>query len=811
MKTFNFWRSLFFSALAVVAFGACSDDDDNKGNGGEASITVNGEKATTLGVKAEAGTTEDVTVVSSGAWTLAFEAEQDWLTPSATSGKGGTSTLSFAYTALPEGTEVRKATAVLTTEGRFMNQPYSVEAKITVEQSASGEVSETVLIYKETFGTAQVSGNTDVDKYTAWDKTGEGAADVTYVGTNVTIRNTSPNDASSYDGASTAPILFFGKVPATFTVQNIALTAEQTKLQLTFGGQQIIKNGSDYTWSNENLLVALSADGKVWSTIEYTTNDGDQNADAKNWVLATANFTLKAPAEKLYIRFTAPLLASATRIDDITLQTGMGGAEVDLAAGDPVPTVKINEITAAGDYQVEGATVIAAYEAGFLMQDETEGIILVYPGADATIPAAGKVVTVRGTVAAYGGVLQFGQGSLITETGEGEIPAAPEAVEITADNIAGLMTSPKITYVKTTGTLTVDDKYRNLVFTFETSYKGSIVAPAADAPFDLTTLSGSLVDVTGWFLNNSNGTTYLSILATDVKENTSTPMLTFTSKPQVFAGKDPEPQTINFTATNVPADENVTFEFTGADAAMFDVEGQDNTSVTIKAVGNNDTDTDYMATLVASYNNVTLATLDVKQTVIPTGAGYTMITSVADLTAGTYYMAGKLDSFTSNGNTTTWTPYSYHLWTGKVSGNPPYTAEAYKNTNSDLVTANYQYENNQLVIDPAWTGDTGALITLEATDAENTYYIKIGNQYLKNFVEDTNRRMGLFDTSEGAEWVFVDGTGNQANSIVVSNNKAYLGTAGAASALLRSYKSSSYASSLKWGLCFFKENEAAND
>ncbi|MDE6046607.1 MAG: hypothetical protein K2G10_04855, partial [Alistipes sp.] len=176
MKSFNFWRSLFFSALAVVAFGACSDDDDNNNDGGEVSITVNSEKAVTLGVKAEAGTTEEVTVVSSGAWTLAFEEEQDWLTPNATSGKGGTSTLTFAYTALPEGTEVRKATAVLSTEGKFQNFTYQVEAKITVEQSASGEVSETVLIYKETFGTAQVASNTNVDSYTAWDTTGEGAA-----------------------------------------------------------------------------------------------------------------------------------------------------------------------------------------------------------------------------------------------------------------------------------------------------------------------------------------------------------------------------------------------------------------------------------------------------------------------------------------------------------------------------------------------------------------------------------------------------------------------------------------------------------
>ncbi|MDE6069381.1 MAG: hypothetical protein K2F92_00660 [Alistipes sp.] len=651
MKRFNFWRSLFVSAMAVMAFAACSDKNDDNGGTGEASITVNGKAAVAIGLTAEAGAqSEAVSIVSSGAWTLEFEpAGTDWCTASAVAGNGGTSTVKFTADALPEGIEERSVTAVVKTSGVIFGVAYDQIAKIKIQQSVSGEVSE--IIYKETFGTAQVASNTDVDKYTAWNKTGEGAADVTYMGTNVSIRNTNTNVATSYDGASTAPILFFGKVPATFTVQNITLTAEQTNLQLTFGGQQVITNGSDYTWSNDNLLVALSADGKVWSTIEYTTNDGDQNADGKNWVLATANFTLKAPAEKLYIRFKAPVLASATRIDDITLQTGVGGQEVDLAAGDPVATVKINEITAAGDYQVEGATVIAAYEAGFLMQDET-GIILVYPGSDATIPAVGKVVTVRGEVSVYGGALQFGQGALITETGEGTVPATPEAVEITADNIAGFMNSPKITYVKTTGTLTVDDKYRNLVFTFETSYKGSIVAPVADAPFDLTKLSGSLVDVTGWFLNNANGNTYLSILPMEVKENTTTPTLTFASKPSAFAGSNPATQTINFTATNIPADENVTFEFTGDDKAMFDVEGQTNTSVTIKAVGDNNSGAVYNATLVASYNNVTLAQVAVKQNAVSSGND----------TKGTFTsMTGMLPTSTDSGA-------AYYAEKAKING-----------------------------------------------------------------------------------------------------------------------------------------------
>lgn len=649
MKNFNFWRSLFFAALAVVGFAACSDDDDN-GNGGEASLTVNGKQAVAIGVNGEAGETEAVEVVSAGSWTLAFQEDQDWCVPSVTAGKGGTTQLKFTVEALPEGVEERTATAVLTAPGVIFGTPYNVEATISIQQSPNGEVVTPVLIYKETFGAAQVASNTNVDKYTGWDKSGEGAADVTYSGMNTSIRNTSPNNSSSYAGASGAPILFFGSTPATFIVQNIALTPEQTRLQLTFGGQQTITYGSDYTWSNKNLVVEISADGETWSAIEYTTSDGDQNRDGNNWTLATADFTLNAPAEKLFIRFLSLALSSNLRIDDITLQTGVGGQEVDLSTGDPIPTVTISEITAPGTYEVKDATVIAAYATGFLMQDAT-GIMLVYPGSGVTLPAVGKVVTIKGFGVVYGGVLQFGQGCTITETGEGTVPAVPEPTEITADNIGGFMTSPKITYVKMTGTFVINGSNRNLTFPFETIYMGAIQAPAADFPVDLATLNGELVDITGWFLNSINNTSgdFLSILVTDIKANTTTPTLSFTTAPANFAANSPVAQTIEFTTQNLAADQILTFEFTGENADKFDVQSSGDNSVTIIPVGDNDSGAAYTATLAAKYNDVVLDELHVKQN--------TSGSTIGDFTS----MSGMLPT-TTNSNE------GYYAESAKING-----------------------------------------------------------------------------------------------------------------------------------------------
>lgn len=194
----------------------------------------------------------------------------------------------------------------------------------------------------------------------------------------------------------------------------------------------------------------------------------------------------------------------------------------------------------------------------------------------------------------------------------------------------------------------------------------------------------------------------------------------------------------------------------------------------------------------------TLASVDLKQAAPVSGDGYTLISSLADLTAGELLMAGMLESYknnNNNNNTITYAPYSYHIWVGTIL------------SNKDLETVNYQYESNQLTLNPNLSDrdkekGTAAFITVEAVSGKtNTYYIKSGGKYLKNLKEATNRSMGLVDTPDGAEWLFED---NGEKGIKISNNGVYLGTAGATYDLLRSYKSES---TLKWGVCFFKKNK----
>ena len=84
----------------------------------------------------------------------------------------------------------------------------------------------------------------------------------------------------------------------------------------------------------------------------------------------------------------------------------------------------------------------------------------------------------------------------------------------------------------------------------------------------------------------------------------------------------------------------------------------------------------------------------------------------------------------------------------------------------------------------------------------DTYYIKIGDQYLYNPTKATNRKLKLKDTAdESVEWKFED---NNNGGVTASNNEVYLVTADADSKFIRSYKSSSI-SSLK-GIFFSRRN-----
>ncbi|WP_418981662.1 DUF5689 domain-containing protein [Alistipes sp.] len=300
--------------FAAVGVTSCVDDNDDLG------MPYLEVSPTTLKFDANGtavGASEFV-VKSNRPWTLDIPAEAQWVRPSVTSGEGdGTVSFNLFASSIAQSAEL---TFSLKNSAGFA---YMTQ-KVTIVQ---GNVIPTETIFNETFGTAAVASPwPTVDTYKDWGTTGEGIADVTFSGTNTSIRNSGKSSSGAYDGASGPNVLFFGAAPATFTIQNITLKADQTNLRLTFGGQ--FYDGSKNDFPKENMIVSLSADGTNFVPIEYSVNDGDQKEPY--WVLASKDFTLQNAVSKLFIRFTTENVSSAYRLDDVRLTTGNGGEVIDL-------------------------------------------------------------------------------------------------------------------------------------------------------------------------------------------------------------------------------------------------------------------------------------------------------------------------------------------------------------------------------------------------------------------------------------------------------------------------------------------------
>lgn len=324
MKKSSIWK-LLFSALtvfAVVVFAGCTDDNDDMG---APYLNVTPENLTFDAEGQPADEYNGTFIVETNRpWRAIVEDEQTWVRLSATEGEGDAA-VTVTVPASNIGQSAKVTFEVYNSYGALIQKDVNV---------LQGEVVPPTLIFNETAGNEAVDDKPLVSAYTGWNTTGEGASKVSYEGTNTSIRSSGKSSAGAYDGASGPNVIFFGSAPATFTVKNITLASDQTNLKLTFGGQYYDGDNNDNNFNKDNFVVYLSANGTDYTPLSYEVNDGDQ-VDPY-WVFATKNFTLKNATSTLYIKFEAKA-SSKFRLDDITLMTGNGGEEIDLAGGGVVP------------------------------------------------------------------------------------------------------------------------------------------------------------------------------------------------------------------------------------------------------------------------------------------------------------------------------------------------------------------------------------------------------------------------------------------------------------------------------------------
>lgn len=761
MKVVNFWKTLFCAALAVTAFSACSDDDEEGGYSGMPEITVNGGESVTVAGKLEGGKLEQtVEVVSKGDWTLTFKnpGDSQWVTPSAMSGKTGTTQLTFT---LGQASGERSAILVLTASSTVEGFPLTDEATITVVQSDS-DVPTGNALYSENCGTKveKVDGYWPyVDKFEGWTRGGSlDQKAVTYTGNSASVANSGKVFDPAEDETTVVtgpPYVSMNKSTSVFNINDINI-ASNTNFTFTFTAAQQINYSNGVVlgdMTDETIRFSVSTDGSSYAPVALKV----KKVASGYWYLCTAEFKLPAgvSTDKIWVRFDgyAGLENHGLRIDDFKLYEGGNGSELVVPSVDYTKGT-VAEAIAAGagkNYEV-AATVVAMHTQGILIGDAS-GVMLAFLG-EAPAVAVNDAVTVKGTTELRNGVIQFGkEGLSVAKTGTGSYNTpAPEVMDgtaVTAYIATALENKAVYKYVKYNGEFTVSGSYYNVVIAGTTT-KGSV----AYGKSEWASFNGKPVTVEGWLLGGTAN--YLQTMATSVTVDSSTPIVKI-SAPQQFAATSPVAQTLNYTVTNTTASA-VTFAIEGTNADKFSLGAKTDNTIVVSAKGNNTDKTAYTANLVAKVAGATVATVALKQAAPTSGSGYAKIEKIADLKEGTGYLAGLVNG-------------KYQTWTGVLT-----------NKQCETVPYSYTEATGAFVADDA----AGAEISLVAVSGvSNAYYIKYGEKYLTVGAAGKNQLV-LADSAGDNYWTFTDDTDG-----VKATAKAFasimMTSTGAASKYIRSY------------------------
>ena len=376
------FKSIFAAVLvigSVIGFVACENEGDDVVT--DPSVEVS---ATTLNFTNEEGN-QTLDVKANAEWKA--DTDADWVTITPAAGKGD-ATITVAVAANDTGavrSAVVKVIALHPTYGAWDTK------KVTVSQSATeAPPAEEVLLYGDDFDGQEAtktfgSGSSwpYIDQFPEFaNQEGPASENVTYSGKGVSVRANSTSDSqySDYAGSGMNNI-FFGS-SANFQVNNITLAEGQTNLKLTFGSEKYTQDG-DSTFKTSEFHVLLSKDGNAWSEIEYTF----AGTEGGRWNVATADFTLTALPETLYIKFVADV-ASVYRLDDVKLFTGNGGQQINLENGEaPQPSVAkkvtVAEFLAAAEdstlYELTGTiTNVANTTYGNFDLTDSTGTVFIY-------------------------------------------------------------------------------------------------------------------------------------------------------------------------------------------------------------------------------------------------------------------------------------------------------------------------------------------------------------------------------------------------------------------------------------------------
>lgn len=844
MKKSSIWK-LLFSALtvfAVAVFAGCTDDNDDMG---APYLNVTPENLTFDAEGQPADEYNGTFIVETNRpWRAIVEDEQTWVRLSATEGEGDAA-VTVTVPASNIGQSAKVTFEVYNSYGALIQKDVNV---------LQGEVVPPTIIFNETAGNEAVDDKPLVSAYTGWNTTGEGASKVSYEGTNTSIRSSGKSSAGAYDGASGPNVIFFGSAPATFTVKDITLASDQTNLKLTFGGQYYDGDNNDNNFNKDNFVVYLSANGTDYTPLSYEVNDGDQ-VDPY-WVFATKNFTLKNATSTLYIKFEAKA-SSKFRLDDITLMTGNGGEEIDLAGGGVVPPDPSGDAIYENNFDKTPAEKV---DNKWPFLDQTDAWQNASGTGNSTVTYTSANVSVRTSGKLSGGYdgasgsnkIFFGSAPATFDINTITMPAGktnyriifggaysqsnggtydnifkPESFHVAVGN--GTDWSGNLTYEKIGGSDTTDPYWVQFAVDFtlkeavsQLSIRFTADLASAFAIDDVQLVEGNggqEVDLEGGVVppdpGEATAITIPELIAqmTDTKapvDANADRYLDAVVMNDVAAFSDsstPMITGVTPASVSIPAtggDQVLTVSVLNQGDNQLSVSGLtpplsatvDGLTVTVTAEANTGTSP------VNQTLTITLAgsTKTVPVTLLGTGGEgsgtYTLIDNLSNLTAGTFLMAGfRAKGEAQSGSTTEPNPAAEDYY-------GVWTGEMITgNGKTDCETLQMTFANGELTKIDANVTNSPAEMELVAVDGKsNTYYIKCNGQYLASGSKSRSLSLG----ADPAEWVFsmVDKDGE--SRLVAANGGCSLQTVDSSfKTMIRGYQSATQG---KHGIYFFKKN-----
>ena len=390
----------------------------------------------------------------------------------------------------------------------------------------------------------------------------------------------------------------------------------------------------------EGGVVTVTVTSNAPWTAEVDAEDVVLSKESGNGdAVVTVTIPAATVARDIKVSFTAKGVMAG-----IELTATAEASLIQNATGAPtISSVTPETVGAGANFSFEGVTVVATGSQAYMIADET-GTMVVYNASHGR--TVGDKINISGQVTIYTSTTgsfytpQFGADAVVEVVSTGnEVSHNPVVVE--GEAFANLIENTVVKEVEFVATWEVSGNYVNL--TVDGSSKQGSIKYVDNGQY--SSFAGQAVVIKGYYvgLSVSGSNNYVNIMPYSVEADPNSPQLNVDKTEINFAATDGSGARATFTVTTNSL-EGYELSWSIDNSEHFNLGKQlgsvarTTLYVTTKSVNEGSTRT---ANVLVTYTNGT-KTLTKSVKVVQAGATattYTMVDKVANLTAGTYYMA----------------------------------------------------------------------------------------------------------------------------------------------------------------------------